>query len=220
MKLITSLISILALSFATLALAEEQATTSPPPEQRPSAEVEQTTTPAPQPAAATTTSEQPATEKKETTAGSVPNQKRTGSAKVSPAGVTATAPSRKGSVEATLKDNENRWEESYAAHDSSVAQSFVASDFNGVYWDGRVMGKSGVISEIKKDKDTYKSAVNEKLTVRSYGPGVAVVVGTSHEKGTTRDGKPFDRVFRFTDTWVQRGGQWQCVASQVMKLKG
>src|SRR5207237_332687 len=83
------------------------------------------------------------------------------------------------SVEATLKDNENRWEASYAAHDSSVAQSLVASDFNGVYWDGRVMGKAGVISEIKKDKDTYKSAVNEKLAVHSYGPGVAVVVGTA-----------------------------------------
>jgi len=219
MKLITSLISIAALGFATLALAEEQETTSPAPEQKPPAAVEQTTTPAPE-AATTITSEQPATQKEETTAGSAPNQKRTGSAKVSPAGVTATAPSRKGSVEATLKDNENRWEASYAAHNSSVAQSLVASDFNGVYWDGRVMGKSGVISEIKKDKDTYKSAVNEKLTVHSYGPGVAVVIGTSHEKGTTKDGKPFDRAFRFTDTWVQRGGQWQCVASQVMKLKG
>ncbi len=219
MKPITSLISIVALSFATLALAEEQETTSPAPEQKPSAAVEQTTTPAPE-AATTTTSEQPATQKKEKTAGSAPNQKRTGSAKVSPAGVTATTPARKGSVEATLKDNENRWEASYAAHDSSVAQSFVASDFNGVYWDGRMMSKSGVISEIKKDKDTYKSAANEKLTVRSYGPGVAVVIGTAHEKGTTRDGKPFDRTFRFTDTWVQRGGQWQCVASQVMKIKG
>jgi ketosteroid isomerase-like protein len=219
MKLITSLISIVALSFATLALAEEQETTSPAPEQKPSAAVEQTTTPAPE-AATTTTSEQPATQKKEKTAGSAPNPKRTGSAKVSPAGVTATAPSRKGTVEATLKDNENRWEASYAAHDSSVAQSLVASDFNGVYWDGRVMGRSGVISEIKKDKDKYKSAMNEKLTVHSYGPGVAVVIGTSHEKGTTKDGKPFDRAFRFTDTWVQRGGQWQCVASQVMKIKG
>jgi ketosteroid isomerase-like protein len=124
------------------------------------------------------------------------------------------------SVEATLKDNENKWEASYAAHNSSVAESFVASDFSGVYWDGRVMGKSGVISEIKKDKDTYKSAVNERLAVRSYGPGVAVVIGTAHEKGTTKDGKPFDRTFRYTDTWVQRGGQWQCVASQVMKIKG
>jgi ketosteroid isomerase-like protein len=219
MKLITSLISILALSFGTLALAEEE-TTSPAPEQKPPATAEQTATPASEAAASTTTSEQPATQKKEKTAGSAQNQKRSASTKVSPAGVTATASSGKGSIEATLKDNENKWEASYAAHDSSVAQSFVANDFNGVYWDGRVMGKSGVISEIKKDKDTYKSAVNEKLTVRSYGPGVAVVVGTSHEKGTTKDGKPFDRAFRFTDTWVQRGGQWQCVASQVMKIKG
>ncbi len=219
MKLITSLISILALSFGTLALAEEE-TTSPAPEQKPPATAEQTATPASKAAASTTTSEQPATQKKEKTAGSAQNQKRSASTKVSPVGVTATASSGKGSIEATLKDNENKWEASYAAHDSSVAQSFVANDFNGVYWDGRVMGKSGVISEIKKDKDTYKSAVNEKLTVRSYGPGVAVVVGTSHEKGTTKDGKPFDRAFRFTDTWVQRGGQWQCVASQVMKIKG
>src|SRR6266508_3427524 len=71
-----------------------------------------------------------------------------------------------------------------------------------------------------QNKDTYKSAVNERLAVRSYGPGVAVVIGTAHEKGTTKDGKPFDRTFRYTDTWVQRGGQWLCVASQVMKIKG
>jgi Domain of unknown function (DUF4440) len=82
------------------------------------------------------------------------------------------------------------------------------------------MGKSGLISEIKKDKDAYKSAVNEKLTVRTYRPGVAIVIGTAHERGITKDGKPFDRAFRFTDPWVQRGGQWQRVASQVMKIKG
>jgi ketosteroid isomerase-like protein len=56
--------------------------------------------------------------------------------------------------------------------------------------------------------------------VYNYGPSVAVVIGTAHEKGTTKDGKPFDRAFRFTDTWMQRGGQWQCVASHVMKIKG
>ena len=82
------------------------------------------------------------------------------------------------------------------------------------------MNKSALISELKKDKDTYKSAANEKLAVYSYGPGVAVVIGTAHEKGTTKDGKPFDRMFRFTDTWVKRGGQWQCVASHVMKVRG
>ena len=208
MKLITSLIGISALGVVTLALAQEE-TASPAPEDRSSTTVEETPTPAPKATTATTPPEQRAAQKKEKPA-RLPQ---------SPSSA-AAAPSKKTGVEATLKDNENRWEASYAAHDSSVAQSLVASDFNGVYWDGRVMGKAGVISEIKKDKDTYKSAVNEKLAVHSYGPGVAVVVGTAHEKGTTKDGKPFDRTFRFTDTWVQRGGQWQCVASQVMKIKG
>ena len=26
----------------------------------------------------------------------------------------------------------------------------------------------------------------------------------------------FDRAFRFTDTWLDRNGKWQCVASQAM----
>jgi len=60
--------------------------------------------------------------------------------------------------------------------------------------------------------------VNEKLAVHTYGPNVAVVVGTAHVKGTGRDAKPFDRKFRSTDTWMERSGRWQCVASQVMKL--
>jgi ketosteroid isomerase-like protein len=206
MKLITYLIGIAGVSFLTLALAQE--TTSPAPEEKPSTTSQETPTPAPETTTATTPSEQPAAQKKGKPVAPAANQKP------------SAAPSKKMSVEAKLRDNENRWEASYAAHNSSVADSLVASDFNGVYWDGRVMGKSGVISEIKKDKDTYKSAVNERLAVHSYGPGVAVVVGTTHEKGTSKDGKPFDRMFRFTDTWVQRGGQWQCVASQVMKIKG
>jgi type IV secretory pathway VirB10-like protein len=212
MKLITSVIGIAGISLVTLALAQE--TTSPAPEEKPSTTVQEIPTPAPETTTATTRSEQPAAQKKEKPAASQ------SSAPAKARSSAAVAPSKKMSAEATLKDNENRWEASYAAHNSSVADSLVASDFNGVYWDGRVMGKSGVISEIKKDKDTYKSAVNERLAVRNYGPGVAVVVGTTHEKGTTKDGKPFDRTFRFTDTWVERGGQWQCVASQVMKIKG
>jgi len=219
MKIITSLISIAGLSFATLAPAQETQTTPPAAEEKPSTTLEATPAAAPETTAATTASEQPTAQRKETAPTTpAPTQKRAAPAKApSPA---AGVASRKTSVEETLKSNENRWEASYAAHDPSVAQALVASDFSGVYWDGRVMGKSGVVSEMKKDKDTYKSAVNEKLTVHSYGPNVAVVIGTTHEKGTGKDGKPFDRAFRFTDTWLQRGGQWQCVASHVMKVKG
>src|SRR6266567_4480643 len=187
MRLITSLIGIAGLSFAILAVAQEQQTASPAPEEKPSTTVEQATAPSPETTTTAKAPEQTPAQQKEKPAAPAANQKRPVAAKApsSP----ATAPSKNMSVEATLKNNENRWEASYGAHDSSVAQSFVANDFAGVYWDGRVMNKS-------------------------------VVIGTAHEKGTTKDGKPFDRAFRFTDTWMQRGGQWQCVASHVMKIKG
>ena len=218
MKLITSLIGTGALSFVTLALAQETQTTSPAPEEKSSTTTEATSTAARETTTATTQAEQPAAQRKEKPATTpAPTQKRAVPAKVaSPAG----AASKKMSAEEMVKANENRWEASYAAHDVSVPQALVANDFAGVYWDGRVMNKSAVLSETKKDKDTYKSAVNEKLSVHSYGPNVAVVIGTAHEKGTGKDGKPFDRAFRFTDTWVQRGGQWQCVASHLIKVKG
>ena len=136
------------------------------------------------------------------------------------ASAAAAAPMKKMSVDAALKDMENRWEASYMNHVTTGAQAMIASDFVGIYWDGKVMSKSSSLSMMKKDKDTYKSAKNESLKVHSFGPNIAVVVGTAREKGTTKDGKAFDRTFRFTDTWVERNGQWQCVASQVMKLKG
>ena len=46
-----------------------------------------------------------------------------------------------------------------------------------------------------------------------HGAGVAVVVGMANAKGTDKGGKEFDRTYRFTDTWIDRGGNWQCIAS-------
>jgi len=219
MKIIISFFAtvfLAAMTFAQEESASPAESTAPTTEEKASATVEET--PASKP------SEAPAAEKKAEPAASPAAAKKeatTATAAKPAAPAVAAAPSgKKMSVEAALKDNENRWEASYGAHDVSVAQSLVANDFVGVYWDGKVMSKSGIISEIKKDKDTYKSAKNEKLAVHSYGPNVAVVVGTAREKGTGKDGKAFDRAFRFTDTWMLRNGQWQCVASQVMKVKG
>jgi ketosteroid isomerase-like protein len=215
MKLITSLLGSVALTFVTAALAQEESPAAPPEEKAPTAVQE---TAAPTPAAPETKATEspgaaPTAEKKET-----PSKAAEKSA--SPAATKAAGAhfGKKMSVDAALKDSENRWEAAIASHDAVTIGSMVADDFVGVYHDGKIMSRSGVIAETKKDRDTYKSAANEKLAVHTYGPNVAVVVGTAHEKGTGKDGKPFDRKFRFTDTWMERGGRWQCVASQVMKL--
>jgi ketosteroid isomerase-like protein len=125
----------------------------------------------------------------------------------------AKAP-KKARVEANLKEMENKWEAAIMAHDASVVDALVAADFSGINSKGRFINKAGLMAELKEDSDTYKSARNDKLNVRVYGPSTAVVTGSARARGTTKEGKVFDRVYRFTDTWVERDGQWQCVASQ------
>jgi ketosteroid isomerase-like protein len=204
MKLITSLVGVAALSFVTAALAQEE-TASPATEEQPSTTVEETPAVTPEAKAATTPAERPAAQKKEKPA-AVPGK--------SPSPVAAAA-GKKMSAAATLKDNENRWSAAIAKHDTATIESMVAADFIGVSSKGKVQNRRAMLAAVKGDKDTYTSTKAEKLAVHMYGSGVAVVVGMANEKGSGKDGKAFDRTYRFTDTWMDRGGNWQCVASQV-----
>jgi ketosteroid isomerase-like protein len=131
----------------------------------------------------------------------------------------AVMPTKKSSPEATIKDIEDKWEASVMTHDTSVAQAYLADDFRGVSSKGKVMTKSNLLSEIKKDTDTYTSTKNGKLDVRVFGGQFAVATGISTEAGKAKDGKEFKRSFRWTDAWVLRNGKWQCVASQAMLVK-
>ena len=45
-----------------------------------------------------------------------------------------------------------------------------------------------------------------------------VVTGIAKETGNTKAGKTFTHSYRFTDTWVERNGEWQCVAAHAMAL--
>jgi ketosteroid isomerase-like protein len=205
MKLITSLVGIAALTFVTSALAQEEETASPTAEEQPSTTVEETPAVTPEAKTATSPAEQPAAQKKEkpaTAPGKTPSP-------------VAAAAGKKMSVAATLKDNENRWSAAIAKHDTATIESMVAADFIGVNSKGKVQNRRAMLAEVKGDKDTYTSTKAEKLDVHMYGSGVAVVVGMANEKGSDKDGKAFDRTYRFTDTWMDRGGNWQCVASQV-----
>ena len=99
-------------------------------------------------------------------------------------------------------------------HDASVAMALLAEDYVGVNSKGKLLNRGALISEIKKDKDTYTSTKNGRMNVRFFGPQFAVVNGTSIEAGKDKEGKAFSRTYRWTDVWVDRKGKWQCVSSQ------
>lgn len=128
-------------------------------------------------------------------------------------------PTKKSTPEATIRDIEDKWEASVMKHDPSVAQAYLADDFRGVSSKGKVMSKSNLLSEIKKDTDVYTSTKNGKVDVRVFGGQFAVATGTSTEVGKSKDGQAFKRSFRWTDVWVLRKDKWQCVASQAMLVK-
>jgi ketosteroid isomerase-like protein len=130
----------------------------------------------------------------------------------------ALMPTKKSTPEATLREIENKWEASIAAHDPSVVQAYVATDYRGISSKGKILNKSALVAQIKNDTDTYTSAKNDRVDVRVYDGRFAVVLGTSTEVGKGKDGKAFRRKFRWTDAWVERNGKWQCVASQAMAL--
>lgn len=211
---------------ATMTFAQEESaspaeSTAPTTEEKASATVETT------PDAAKTESAAPA-QKKEEPMAAAPAAKAAAPKKEATAASTTTAKPTAEAATAkpmagkkmSVTDMENAWEAAVAKHDYATLDMFVAPDFVGVSSKNKFIGRSDVIGEAKRDKDTYKSAKNEKLNVKMYGPNVTVVTGRAREVGTGKDGKAFDRTFLFTDTWMNRGGKWQCVASHVTKIKG
>jgi ketosteroid isomerase-like protein len=215
MKLLTSLFALIALGTMASAFAQEEQTPAASPEEKASPAVQES--PAPTPAATAAAAKSPSVTVEQSAS---PAEAKKGA---SPAAAKSAAPApaisgKKMSMDAALRDSENRWEAAVAKHDVATVQSMVANDFVGVSSKGKFVNKSGLLSEFKGDKDTYTSGVNEKLNVKAFGPNIAVVTGRAREKGTSKDGKTFDRAFLFTDTWMERNGQWQCIASQAMEL--
>src|SRR5256714_5071318 len=126
----------------------------------------------------------------------------------------AVMPAKKSTPEATIREIEDKWEASVRNRDASVAQAYLADDFRGVSSKGEMMSKSKLLSEIKKDTDTYSSTKNGKVDVRVFGGQFAVATGTSTEAGKEKAGQTFKRTFRWTDVWVLRRDKCQVGASK------
>ena len=217
MKLLNSFAALVALTLLTSVLPQDESPAPPPSADEASTTIEATPEETRPPSATVESpTASPAAEIKERPSPTVTptGRKAEGAAQEQRTAAASTSqPGRTMSAEAAIKENENRWEAAIARHDLSTIEALVASDFVGVSSKGKFVNRSGLLGEFKSDKDTYKSTKNEKLNVRAFGKDVAVVTGRAREKGTDKSGKPFDRTYLFTDTWMQRNGQWQCVAA-------
>jgi hypothetical protein len=111
---------------------------------------------------------------------------------------------------------ENAWNLAQLHHDSKALNTLVSDTFIYTDYDGTVMNKSQFLEDIKDPAYKATLVTNEGEKVFSY-KDAAVVIGTYHTKGTYK-GKAFEHYGRFTDTWINQDGAWQCVASHTTLL--
>jgi len=108
---------------------------------------------------------------------------------------------------------EDEWAAALVRRDAATFDRLLADGF--IYTeDDRTSTRDAVLRDIVAGPDTVEAARNEDMRVHRFGT-TAVVTGWLVVRGHGTGG-PFERRYRFTDTWVRRGGRagrWQIVAA-------
>jgi len=107
---------------------------------------------------------------------------------------------------------EDDWASALVKRDRVTFERLLADGF--VYTENdQIMDRRAVLNSVVGGSDTVAAAHNDSMVVHRFGPVTAVVTGWLVVGGRGANGQ-FQRRYRFTDTWVKRGGRWQIVAAQ------
>ncbi len=112
---------------------------------------------------------------------------------------------------------EHLWNEAQVNRDERALEGMIADSFVNTEWDGELSERGKFLADIKDPKFKPDLVTIQNLKVNLYH-NAGVVTGVYHTKGSY-NGKPYDHLGRFTDTWVFQDGKWECVASHTSLVK-
>jgi ketosteroid isomerase-like protein len=113
--------------------------------------------------------------------------------------------------EIQIKQLERAWNQAEARQEVKEVASLMADTLVYTDYDGTLMNKTEYLKWIVEPDQKADHLYDEGINVQVYG-NAAVATGIYRETGTNK-GKKYTVRSRFTDTWIRRGGVWQCVAS-------
>jgi len=120
--------------------------------------------------------------------------------------------SKRSGEEGRLLALESAWNHAEQSKDVVALNQLLGESLVYVDYDGTLLNKKEFLETTLHNDVQQEQINNDGMTVHLYG-NAAVVTGVYRDKGIEK-GKPFQRHGRFTDTWVNQNGVWQCVASQ------
>lgn len=111
---------------------------------------------------------------------------------------------------------ERAWIDASLKYDTAWFESHIADTMVNTDEEGVVTGKAELVGGVKNHANKFESLTYDDLKVQAYGD-TAIATGIVVIKGTSK-GKDISGRSQWTDTWIKRGGQWQCVASHSTRI--
>ena len=121
------------------------------------------------------------------------------------------------SVEDTIMQLEREWSAADIAKDAATLDRILADDWNETDYEGHLVTKAMVLSDIKNNKTEVSTITNNDRKIRVFG-NVAIVTGRDTEKSVDH-GKETSGTYVYTDVFLNRNGKWQAVQSHSTKLQ-
>jgi ketosteroid isomerase-like protein len=122
------------------------------------------------------------------------------------------AAQERSSVESKIIAMEKAWNQAFKFRDKKALGEILHDSIVLVNDDGSLESKGGFLNIVESAKSSDdQQAEPESISVHVFGD-TAIATGVFKEKGI-ENGKAYVRRNRFVDTWVNKNGNWVCVAA-------
>lgn len=119
-------------------------------------------------------------------------------------------------AEDDVKKAEQAWADAITKNDFAALNVVLADDLHYLHSTGLVDSKAAYIESMKSGKQKYISVKYGQMKVRVYGS--AAVVNADAMVAYTTDGKAGTNHLAFTHVFAKKGGKWQLVSHQSLRL--
>ncbi len=119
-------------------------------------------------------------------------------------------------AEDDVKKAEQAWADAITKNDFAALDGVLADDLHYLHSTGLVDSKAAYIESMKSGKQKYISVKYGQIKVRVYGS--AAVVNADAMVAYTTDGKGGNNHLAFTHVFAKKGGKWQLVSHQSLRL--
>jgi len=106
---------------------------------------------------------------------------------------------------------EKAWNQAYKLGDKRALDRILDDQIVLINDDGSQQTKAAFLASIKKSNSQEQQVAPESMNVNVFG-NTAISTGVFRANGVEA-GKRYARRERFVDTWIYKGGNWVCVAT-------